>query len=583
LLPVFGWLFLSTSAYAQSNSGTGDQDIIYCKMNNSSSSPQFPSLDALIDNHNAELMAGASANNAPTYFFQWRGAWADNGGGWQIRYAEIYNRYNKFWALPQCYRRVPICDYNTAKNFVDAANAESSGPVVLGPYAKPAGGYGLRISVGYQTDNYCQFGCQMTNLTTQDVSEDEYSYAVTTNETLHVQNRSCSTQNGPQPFANQSQVTDYYIAPSAEWDLPPVRDPVTPPPDYPPDAPPPPPESPPPPPELPPPPEPPCLKNCTPVTPPKGEEAPPEIPPFEAKDPPVEKLVIKPLPPVVAGPPLPSGDPECKGSYCSGEPAGGCPAGTSFGAMNSVNGCYGEPSGQCAEGQYYGSVDGKNGCYGSQACKSGEVFGSIGNEEAKCHALESCYVKGTCNEECNPETETCDPVTGGLSEDCRVQPECGKADAIECAILRQNWAGMCRKGSSVEGAADCSATLKCEGGPIECALLSVERERACQLEPDVLKSGMIQAFTDAGMAPVGEFTDEDIFITHDGGAMIGDFLDADSRAGSCPPDLTVPVFGKAVVISLSPLCALAVYIRALILLSASYFGLMIFYRSFVSS
>jgi hypothetical protein len=476
-----------------------------------------------------------------------------------------------------------ICDIETAQNFVDAANAESGGPVVNGPFSKPAGGMGIHVSIGYQVDNYCQFGCQMSHLVTQDVTEDEYYYQVTNSEQLYVTNTPCDPNQGFPSLSDSEAVQEYYVPPYIEWTSPPERPPITPPPEYPPNAPPPPPEAPPPPPDVPPPPTPPCIGNCEPAPPIVAPPAEPPIPPFVIVSPPPNWPSVPPAPPVPPSDPLPPNSPECLGNFCDGPPDGGCPEGTTFGSVNNLNGCYGEPNGQCPEGQYYGSVDGKNGCYGEQACPEGEVFGSVGDEEAKCFKEDSCYVKNKCNEECNPETETCDPLTGTLSTDCRVQPECGKADALECGILRQQWATMCRKGETFSGLPACGSEFKCENSPVECGMLEVHWLNKCALETDTFKNSLIEGFTSEGLTPVGEFTDDDIFVEHDGAAIIGDFLDADTRAGSCPPDLAIPIFTAVVVIPLTPLCDLAVYIRSLILLSASYFGLLIFYRSFINS
>jgi len=471
------------------------------------------------------------------------------------------------------------CDINTAQNFVDAANSESGGPVVSGPFAKPAGGYGIHVNIGYQVDNYCQFGCKMTHLTTQDVTEDDYYYQVTTSESLHVQNLPCDEAQGNPPDADHSQIINYYVPPTAERTSPPPRDPPSAPPNYPPDAPPPPNAPPPPPPDAPPPPTPPnepCL-SCDPVAPPPPVGPPPLIPPFVIKPPPAcfGPNCYPPAPPSPPGPPNPNGEPP---------PENGCPEGTTFGSKNGLNGCYGKPKGGCSAGQFYGEVYGKEGCYGATECKDDQVWGSIGDTEPKCYDLGSCYVKGDCNQECDPETEDCDPLKGQYSKDCLVQPECGDGDAIECASLRQSWVTSCNAVQKVSGSiSDCNSQFKCENDPVQCAIAQMHRDNLCGGDPVQVFDAVSTIFESHGFVKSDEFTDDDIFTERDAVAITGDFLDIDGRSGSCPPDIVLSLFGQSIVVSLSMLCTLGIYIRSFLLISASIIGLRMFYSSFVNN
>ncbi|WP_269618475.1 hypothetical protein [Zhongshania sp. BJYM1] len=483
-----------------------------------------------------------------------------------------------------------VCDIATAQSAVDAANAESGGPETFGPFAKPASGTGLHVSVGYQTENYCLNGCQATRLTTQDVSEDAYSYAISLSESLYVQNASCGGSSGIPPYQNQQSINDYYIPPTAVRDVPPIRDPNSPPPNYPPTAPPPP-DQPPPPPidDDPPPPPPPqeCLgAGCEPppVEPPTGP--PPEVPPFQ-------EIITEPWacqfidchPPPKATPPDTAVPTSESGGLPEPEPSGGCPSGTSWGSKNGVNGCYGQPSngGQCGQGQYWGEVDGKEGCYGATVCKDGQVYGSIGDSDPKCYDLGSCYVKGDCNQECDPETETCDSLKGQFSKDCKVTPECGDADAIECAILRQSWVTSCDAVKTAGDISDCNTQFKCENDPVQCAIAKMHRDNICALTQEKVTSDMETAFQNLGFSKVEDFTDDDIFTERDGNAIVGDFLNADSRSGSCPPDLVIPIMGNQIAVPMTIICQYGGYVRVFILISASFLGLMMFYRSFVNS
>lgn len=498
--------------------------------------------------------------------------------GWsQCRVTMDYRGYSETIPSRSC-NYVPVCDITTAQNFVDAANAESGPPVTYGPYAKPAAGTGLHINVGYQVDNYCQFGCQMTHLVTQDVTEDDYAYQVTESEALYVQDSPCDASHPPP--ADNSSVTPYYIPPTAERTLPPLRDPSAPP-NYPPNAPPPPAEPPAPPPDAPPPPDDPdpCI-NCDPVTPESPPEGPPpDIPPFIPVDPPTcTGDSCYPPPPVT--PPADPVPPENGGSPL---PSGGCPAGTSWGSKNGVNGCYGAPKGQCSEGQYWGEVDGKEGCYGAKTCKEGEVYGSIGDAPAQCYELESCYVQGNCNKECDPETETCESNKGEFSKDCKVTPNCGDADAVECAILRQSWVTSCNAVQKASSITDCNQNFVCENDPVQCALAAMHRKNLCETNANQVYTDISNELENLGLSKVDDFTDDDIFEERDFAALTGNFLDGDTRAGSCPPDIQLNLFGNTITVSLSLLCIFGGYVRAFLLVSASIIGLRMFFNAFVNN
>jgi hypothetical protein len=477
-----------------------------------------------------------------------------------------------------------VCDITTAQNYVDAANFEAGPPITSGPFRKPAGGTGIRVNIGYQVQNFCLNGCQATRLTTQDVTEDEYNYAITQNEQLYVQNSDCGGPNNIPAPPDTTQIESYYLPPTADRTTPPDRPPVTPPPTYPPNAPPPPDSPPPPPPDAPPPdappPDLPCL-GCDPTPPPAPPPTPPPppIPPFEEGPPPpcVGMACYPPPPPTPPAPPVPN----VPGGPPADPPADGCPSGTTFGSKEGVNGCYGEPDGggRCSEGQYYGEVNGKEGCYGAQACKTGQVWGSIGDSDAKCYDLGSCYVKNNCNEECDPNTETCDSASGQYSKDCLATPACGEADAVECAILRQNWVTSCNAVQKVSGVDDCNATFKCENDPVQCAIAKMHRDNNCALRPSIVFSEMETEFGNRGMSAGTEYSESELFQDKDLTASIGQFMDGPTASGSCPASMDVGFLGASIAIPFDLICQFGLFVRGLLILSASITGLMMLFRT----
>ena len=141
-----------------------------------------------------------------------------------------------------------------------------------------------------------------------------------------------------------------------------------------------------------------------------------------------------------------------------------------------------------------------------------------------CDAGETCTTGGVGDggdETCDPLTQNCEGEgTAGTAGSCANEPSCD-GDAIQCAILVQSWKNTCL-----------TLDLAGEKPPWE-------------------------GDSDYGRDLADEATSVDISTGLDDGGF---------AAGSCPSDISIPVFATSISIEFQPLCDLAGVIRLFVIL-----------------
>lgn len=165
------------------------------------------------------------------------------------------------------------------------------------------------------------------------------------------------------------------------------------------------------------------------------------------------------------------------------------------------------------------------------------------------------------------ETEKEGSASGGAT--CDAPPSCN-GDAIQCAILKQQWLTRCDKNSSYTDS-DCLSQPQCQGDVLLCAGLINEWQNRCSLkradydlEQEFKSRGFKTAEeikADGGI--FGQGTETDLESMAD-----GVFASRSTVAGSCPQPISFDAgsFGSYE-ISLQSFCTLAEQVYWLVLLS----------------
>lgn len=163
----------------------------------------------------------------------------------------------------------------------------------------------------------------------------------------------------------------------------------------------------------------------------------------------------------------------------------------------------------------------------------------------------------------HPDAPTCKVTANQASggEGCTTPPSCA-GDAIQCAILYQQWATKCRQvdgdgGTGTENGGTSSATLNgctsapvCSGDPIQCAILATAWEARCQ-QADI-------AGTELGQALDG--TDDKAASKQRDSAQVQE-IDLSTQINlsgflsrSCPSNTSFTVMGAQLEIPWSDVC-----------------------------
>jgi len=159
-----------------------------------------------------------------------------------------------------------------------------------------------------------------------------------------------------------------------------------------------------------------------------------------------------------------------------------------------------------------------------------------------------------------------------------VEPTC-EGDAIQCAQLKQTWLINC--GKSVEGNGDCANELVCEGDAIVCAGLKMQKDGLCAWEKERVLSDLHDFATMNGIDLMPMLKpDHPSFNTEVNlPALVGGVLDAPGPvAGSCPPDIQVPLLRGTVAVPMQIICDFALILRPYMIIIGTFYGAFAFIR-----
>lgn len=180
---------------------------------------------------------------------------------------------------------------------------------------------------------------------------------------------------------------------------------------------------------------------------------------------------------------------------------------------------------------------------------------------------------------------------GSPSNNCDSPPVCS-GDAIDCAILVEEWKNSCNAYELSTPATDCLEPPTCEGDPIECSIFLQDWDQYCsdQVSTLAMATDADTEFTEQGfldldnLAP-GELFDEiaEESDEKDIQSELGEFFSYTPTTGTCPPPETANLgkFGT-VEFSYQLFCDLATYIYYVAILGAYFVGGNIVLRSFTS-
>lgn len=180
-------------------------------------------------------------------------------------------------------------------------------------------------------------------------------------------------------------------------------------------------------------------------------------------------------------------------------------------------------------------------------------------------------------------------VSGG--GDCSAQPAC-QGDAVQCAILIQQWKTRCNVGHSADDIGNsCGSTYQCSGDPIQCAHNKYLHDRECEAQSAI--SGLDQTIdgamtgleTEYGEPATGE--NGVLQSLHEpendlSSVMDGVINTAKPYSASCPAPRTVNMSIADFQVSYQPFCDLATDLSTLVRLLTTIFVGLMFYRGVTS-
>lgn len=174
-------------------------------------------------------------------------------------------------------------------------------------------------------------------------------------------------------------------------------------------------------------------------------------------------------------------------------------------------------------------------------------------------------------------------ASGGNS--CDAAPSCS-GDAIDCAILQQQWLTRCAEDDGKFTDNGCEVDPQCEGDPLLCAGLIYSQKDRCALEKAAEDAE--GWFQNNGYKTAEDYAAEggifgDGVETDVGDIANGVFSSRSTVSGSCPAPIafSVPNFGTFEY-SLEPFCLLSDEIYWLVLLSAYLTAAFIIFRAVTS-
>lgn len=187
-------------------------------------------------------------------------------------------------------------------------------------------------------------------------------------------------------------------------------------------------------------------------------------------------------------------------------------------------------------------------------------------------------VVGTSTSTEPPEDGEQSSVSGGGS--CSSPPSCD-GDAVQCAILIQQFHDRCNTDKTATAPLDCSASFQCDGDAIQCAMLKIEHDEYCSIQQykDITADSVFQDADlssvdnlEAGSSWTDDNTDE---IDTEINSFVSDITSAGGDNTAQCPDGTSVSFGQLgdVEVSYTGICGLAEVTRPLLILLATFYSL----------
>lgn len=151
-------------------------------------------------------------------------------------------------------------------------------------------------------------------------------------------------------------------------------------------------------------------------------------------------------------------------------------------------------------------------------------------------------------------------ASGG--SECDSPPVCD-GDAIQCAILQQQWDTRCHSDYEVSGSSDCSTDLSCSGDPIQCAILAQQRQQNCNLTGTITEADL-DLDSASATSELAETVDLESTID-----IESIFTDPGTSA-SCPSPTAINLTPGTFYFDYSPFCSVMENLRPFVLFLFSF-------------